>query len=202
MRKEKILIVIQARFGSRRLPGKVLKPLYKGNCIIDILIDRFNRFNCVLAVPKSEVNLFNRFPVPIVSGSEINVLSRIKDVVRQYKPKIVVRVCADNPFIDLFDVYSVISNAEIFGYGNNWNMPEGCRVEAFRAELLDEADLKKDREHVTVTMREKFYKKYKLSMDTERDYKRIKKIFERAGNIRVDMDEVPEYLYGQNPEKD
>ena len=36
-------IIIQARLGSTRLPGKVLKPFHGDKCILDIILDKLHQ---------------------------------------------------------------------------------------------------------------------------------------------------------------
>ena len=38
-----IYFVVQARSGSTRMPNKILKPFYKGNSILDLLIEKLKQ---------------------------------------------------------------------------------------------------------------------------------------------------------------
>ena len=99
-----ILFIIQARMGSGRLPGKVLKPI-GGYTILDMIVKRVrqsafydqSRDNLIVAVSDSKTDdilsahcLSNRYRVH--RGSEQRVLDRFAQVIEQVKPDIAVRL--------------------------------------------------------------------------------------------------------------
>lgn len=104
----KILIVIQARMGSSRLPGKILKPL--GNSVVlDYVVSRCRQVKQVMDVIVATSTLKQDTPVvdwcnenrvTCFRGSEDDVLSRYYECAKPYKPDYVVRVTADCPFVD------------------------------------------------------------------------------------------------------
>ena len=103
--KEKIGVVIQARMQSTRLPGKVLIPFYYNNTIIDIIIENVNNlgYDIVLAIPDNEENdiLASRYEsLKVFRGPEHNVLQRFILAAEMYGLDYIIRICADNPFID------------------------------------------------------------------------------------------------------
>ena len=59
MKKNNIFFLIEARISSTRLPGKVLKKVYKNHCVIDYVIKNIlkagiSKENIILAIPKNK----------------------------------------------------------------------------------------------------------------------------------------------------
>lgn len=101
-------IIIQARTGSTRLPGKILLPFYGEKRIIDIQIEAIRaacpgmrmvlatttcRQDDVLADVAREKN------IDCYRGSENDVLARFIGAAEQFGINRLIRVCSDNPFI-------------------------------------------------------------------------------------------------------
>lgn len=105
-----IIFIIQVRTGSSRLPGKMILPFYQGKTIPEILIERlFNHFPAypiIIATTDSKsdndlVKLLAPYPVQIFRGDENNVVKRFLEAGKNYGVDLFVRVCADNPFLDV-----------------------------------------------------------------------------------------------------
>lgn len=103
-------IIIQARLGSTRLPGKMLLPFYKEHSLAEIVFSKLsvlnNKYKVILATSAKEENnalieLANKYFLHNHRGSEDDVLGRFIDAAERYKLDIVVRVCADNPFLSI-----------------------------------------------------------------------------------------------------
>lgn len=109
MQHQQLGIVIQARTGSTRLPSKMLLPFYDGLTILELLIERLKsafHYPIILATSTETGDdkleqLASKMDVFCVRGSEENVLSRFLLAAEKYKLSHVVRVCADNPFLDM-----------------------------------------------------------------------------------------------------
>ena len=80
----KVLAIVQARIGSSRLRGKVLKKI-KGKEVILILLERLSKArlvnNIIMAIPDTKENdILNKFLIKnnytVFRGSEKNVLQR------------------------------------------------------------------------------------------------------------------------------
>ncbi|WP_423130097.1 cytidylyltransferase domain-containing protein [Gaoshiqia sp. Z1-71] len=113
----KTAIIIQARTGSSRMPEKVILPFFEGRSIIEILIERLLK-NCavpvILATTDSPADdplaeKASAFPIRIFRGSEENVLDRFIQTSEKFGCTRLVRVCADNPFLDAGAVNQLIS---------------------------------------------------------------------------------------------
>lgn len=104
----KTIVIIQARMGSSRLPGKILKPL--GD--VDVLRYDITRCRAIKGVNEVIVatstlkqddaiaNWCEQQQVPYFRGSEEDVLDRYVQCAKQYKPDYVMRVTSDCPFVD------------------------------------------------------------------------------------------------------
>lgn len=102
-------IIIQARTGSTRLPGKVLADFYDGQSILEIIINRCKELDAEWPVivatsaadaDKAIVNLATACGVKTFAGDEQDVLKRFIDAAEQFGARKLIRVCADNPFLD------------------------------------------------------------------------------------------------------
>lgn len=164
----KIVAIIQARMGSSRLPGKVLKKVM-GKTLLEYQLERVRRSTLIdeiiIATSEKEqdnviVELGEKFGVKIYRGSENDVLSRYYEAAVQCKADIVVRLTSDCPLIDSAVIDEVIGlylerSTEI-DYASNTlerTFPRGLDTEVFSIEALQKAHnqalLERDREHVT-----------------------------------------------------
>ncbi|MCL9662766.1 glycosyltransferase family protein [Paenibacillus hunanensis] len=107
----KIIVIIQARMGSTRLPGKVLLPLGSSS-ILNYVVQRCHKINHVeqVIVATSTDERDDRIAewceshqVSYYRGSEDDVLARYYECAVQYDPDYVIRVTSDCPFLD-FDL--------------------------------------------------------------------------------------------------
>lgn len=104
----KIVAIIQARMGSTRLPGKVMKKVL-GKSLIKYQIERVQRSEyideIVIATTTKEKDLpiiqfCNQHSIPYYRGSEENVLSRYYEAAKLFNAYIIVRLTSDCPIID------------------------------------------------------------------------------------------------------
>lgn len=123
-------VIIQARTGSVRLPGKMIMPFWKSKSLLELLLLNFiedaGNVPVVVATTNSEkdnelVAICNRLEVPVYRGDEEDVLSRFIGAAEFYGFKTVIRVCADNPFFDLPSSLKLVkklneSNADYSGF--------------------------------------------------------------------------------------
>lgn len=208
----KQLIIIQARMGSKRLPGKVLMPIYRNKNIVDIILDKFNDEKCVLAIPESDLPDFSYLKnrVEICTGDEENVYSRFVKVIKKHQPEIVVRVCADNPFICpkyVMFASGYLKSYYSYQYVSNWKDVEGTRFEIFKASCLNSKRItESDKEHVTTSIQasartlilpRQYDFEGKFSVDTKRDFflaKSIFYLFNREDVIIADLHRIYRFL--------
>ncbi|MFI5153326.1 MAG: cytidylyltransferase domain-containing protein [Chitinophagales bacterium] len=117
-------IIIQARLASTRLPNKVITPIWNDKSLLDILITRLKKLSfkapMVLATGDQEGNLplesiAHNHGIQFFSGSENDVLMRFVDCAEKYGFSKVLRVCADNPFLDI-QLTDYLLNANVAGH--------------------------------------------------------------------------------------
>lgn len=105
-----VKIIIQARTGSTRLPQKMILPFYENEGIFSLILKRLtsiiDKNNIILATSTNENNdvltdIAKEYGVNYFRGSENDVLQRFIDAANEFNAKKIIRVCADNPFLDL-----------------------------------------------------------------------------------------------------
>jgi len=161
-----ISAIIQARMGSTRLPGKILKEI-DDESMLGHVLDRVLRARCpdqvvVATTDKEEddriVEFCKRESVPYFRGSEEDVLDRFYQACGHYGSNSIVRLTADCPLIDpeVIDEVTRVYQKNDCDYASNTlerTYPDGLDVEVFSREALEVAwrgaDLKSEREHVT-----------------------------------------------------
>ncbi len=101
-------IIIQARTGSTRLPGKILLPFYKDERIIDIQIEGLREacpgVRIVLATTtrgQDDVlaEVARQKGIDCYRGGEDDVLGRFIGAAGHFGIDRIIRVCSDNPFL-------------------------------------------------------------------------------------------------------
>ena len=103
-----IIAIVQARMGSKRLPGKVLLKV-NGKTLIEILMQRLllskKIEKIVLATSKKKENdplveEVKDLGFKVYRGSENDVLDRYFNVAKKFKANVIVRITGDCPLID------------------------------------------------------------------------------------------------------
>ena len=115
----KLGIIIQARLGSTRLPGKILKPFHGDKCILDIILDKLHQAcdaKVIVATSTSKdndalVEHLKRNGELVFRGSENDVLDRFIKAAKRHHIDGIIRICSDNPFIDSDGIKSLIDKA-------------------------------------------------------------------------------------------
>lgn len=101
------IVIIQARMGSTRLPGKILKPL-GDSVVLDYVVTRCKEIHAQdVIVATSTLEQDNEIEqwcrahsISCYRGSEDDVLSRYYECAKRYNPDAVMRVTSDCPFVD------------------------------------------------------------------------------------------------------
>jgi spore coat polysaccharide biosynthesis protein SpsF len=168
----KTVIIIQARMGSSRLPGKVLMPL--GNsCVLDYVVSRCRLISSTVEVVVATSRLIQDdvveewclgSGVSCYRGSEDDVLERFVGASTPFHPDFVMRVTGDCPFVDY-----EFANEVVMAMGNNPSdfviypdhdllLPRGLNVELMSYEALmrmnELGHEPRHREHVTYYAKE------------------------------------------------
>jgi spore coat polysaccharide biosynthesis protein SpsF (cytidylyltransferase family) len=189
MKKENpILCIIQARMGSTRFPGKVLKEV-NGMSLLEYQVRRLrqvkNNIQIVLATSLGKENdaienECKKIGISCFRGSENDVLDRFYQCALMYPEyRVIMRLTADCPLIDprLIDSFIDYFNKGDYDYVGpsidfgNETFPEGvAEIEIFTKDALnrsaEEAIMASEREHLTLYMRNNlFFKKGVVSLE-------------------------------------
>lgn len=167
----RVVAIIQARWGSSRLRGKVLQPIC-GLPALAFMVARVRRSRLtdrvVIATSvepsdDSVAELGHKIGVEVVRGSETDVLGRFALAARYAEASELVRLTGDCPLIDpeVIDAVIALRRAAGVDYAANTmpsTFPDGLDVEVFTREALLNADAHatrpSDREHVTSYLRD------------------------------------------------
>lgn len=213
----KILLIVQARMTSTRLPGKVLLPL-AGEPMLTRLIERLRRVQradgIVIATTTNATDdpiaaLCDTLGVPCHRGSEHDVLSRYADAARLHGADAVVRITSDCPLIDpaLIDQVIAVYAEGDSDYVSNMlppTWPYGMAVEVFSAAALQQAHTEAtqpaEREHVTpfIYWHPERYRlrnvaspvdlsHHRWTVDTPEDYELVRRLFETLHPINPEF---------------
>lgn len=163
-------VIIQARMGSSRLAGKVMKDI-KGKSILEHVIERVRQSEMIDEIIIATTTLerddvieseVRKCGVQVYRGSEDDVLSRYYEAATENGLDTIIRITSDCPLIDphLLDAiiryfndnqFDIVTNAG--AEKTNRTYPRGLDVEVFSFAVLEDAyqnaKEKYQREHVT-----------------------------------------------------
>jgi spore coat polysaccharide biosynthesis protein SpsF len=148
--KPLIAVIVQARMGSTRLPGKVLKKIL-GEPMLWHLVNRVkkSRYVDTLIIAATEdkkddaIEIFaNEYHLGIYRGSEKDIVDRYYNAARKYNADIVVRIWGDCPLIDPEIIDKTIEQFLSYKaeYANNSNPPTfpfGMTIEIYSFNTLE-----------------------------------------------------------------
>ena len=181
----KVVAIVQARMGSKRLPNKVMRPIL-GMPMIEILLNRLSKSNEISQiVVATSTNVKNdvlddhvsKLGFQIFRGSEDDVLQRFADTAKYTDADVIVRITGDCPLVDPMLVDSCVAefrlrNVDYLSNINPPTYPDGLDVEVFTRDALEQCVLRTDsqfdREHVTPHMRSsETFSKYSHSYSSD-----------------------------------
>lgn len=164
-------VIIQARMGSTRLPGKTMMDVVGRPMLAHVL----NRAQLIPRVefvgiattlnPQDDVivRFAENMKVSVVRGSEIDVLDRIYQAAKKWEISVIVRVTPDCPLFDpdlsgrVLEMF--LDSASPLDYVSNVGpptFPDGLDTEVFSFAALEktwkQATLPSEREHITAYM--------------------------------------------------
>ena len=161
----KILAITQARYGSTRLPAKILKEV-NGQTLLEIHLRRILQAKIIdklkIATTDEEgskyiVAVADKVGVEYHKGSVEDVLTRFYDTAASEKPDYVLRFTSDCPLIDPSVIDSVIKFCIDGDYDyastDPQTFPDGLDTEIMKFSAIEkaykEANMTSEREHVT-----------------------------------------------------
>ncbi|NBH15670.1 spore coat protein [Lachnospiraceae bacterium] len=164
----KYLVLIQARCGSSRLPGKIMKDL-SGKTDLQWVIERVQRSRLIdevvviTSIEKQDlqvVKLCAELSVRVFVGSEQDVLDRYYQSAKLLNPEYVIRITADCPLFDwryLDMAIEQLDSVSDYMADLKESFPDGEDIEIIKFSALKkcwkEARLASEREHVTLYIR-------------------------------------------------
>jgi spore coat polysaccharide biosynthesis protein SpsF len=148
--KPLIAAIVQARMGSTRLPGKVLKKI-SGEPMLWHLVNRVKKSRYIDTViiaatedKKDEaIEIFaNEYHLGIYRGSENDIVDRYYNAARKYDADVIVRIWGDCPLIDPEIIDKTIEQFLSYNanYANNSNPPTfpfGMTIEIYSFSTLE-----------------------------------------------------------------
>jgi spore coat polysaccharide biosynthesis protein SpsF (cytidylyltransferase family) len=215
-----VLCIIQARYSSKRLPGKVLKKIL-GTTVLKRVVNQVKKSKkiskIIIATSKHKtdkkiINFCNKNKIHCISGPLNNVFKRFYSIIVQEHCKSFVRISADSPLIDpsLIDRAVTLFNKNRYDIVTNVfprTFPKGFSVEVVNSKLildfLSKTKKKRHQEHLTSF----FYDNYKnfkiknfynkinnsninLSIDSFVDFIRAKSILKFCKNKNYSLDYI------------
>lgn len=156
----KNIAIISARMGSKRFPGKVLKPLWKDKSVLEVLIERLRlskRLDDIVVATTTEpedeqiywicskidINCFCLGNSQEAITSVINASKYIEDILKEEIN--IIDITSDCPFIDPYQVDQMIDYFEKFNYDYLSNcmirsFPRGFDIQIYKSSLLYKID--------------------------------------------------------------
>ena len=218
-------IIIQARLGSTRLPKKMVLPFYENKGILEIILEKIKKnFSDVYPIIVATTNnpldneiekICNMLSVTCFRGNEEDVLQRFIDTAQEYKITKIIRICADNPFIDMGALKQLIQKFEkedldYLSFQTSKGVPSILTHYGFWAEavslssLIKVKSLTKEKlyyEHVTnyiyshpnlfkilfipINYDIEKYENIRMTLDTKEDFLLLKEIYEKLDKIQL-----------------
>ena len=92
-----LAFIVQARVGSTRLPNKILLPFFKGKSILELLISKLKNIEDAKVILATSTNKENDI---------------LEQIARQNGVNNMIRVCSDNPFLELSSIRELVHCAK------------------------------------------------------------------------------------------
>jgi len=215
-----VLCIVQARYSSKRLPGKVLKKIL-GITVLKRVVNQIQKSRkiskIIIATSKHKtdkkiINFCNKNKINFMSGPLNNVFKRFYSIIIHERCKAFVRISADSPLLDpsLIDRAVTVFNKSRYDIVTNVfprTFPKGFSIEVINSRIILDFLLKikkkKHQEHITSFFYDN-YKKFKiknfynkinnsninLSIDSLSDFIKIKNIIRFCKNKNYSLDYI------------
>jgi spore coat polysaccharide biosynthesis protein SpsF len=224
---DRIVGIVQARMGSSRLPGKVLRPL-AGRSVLGRVVraaqDSGVLADLVVATSSDSsddavVAECDRLGVAWHRGPVDNVLTRFVGALDDHPADAVMRFTADCPLLDpeivslVASVYRAVPGLDYASTSIARTLPRGLDVEIIRADALRTVDrLATDHHRVHVTSYAYAHpevfrvlgvtltpdrSQLRLTLDTARDWDLVRAVADHFGDVSVPLAKLADWLDGQ-----
>jgi spore coat polysaccharide biosynthesis protein SpsF len=170
----RVVLIIQARMSSTRLPGKSMMPL-AGKPLVFRMVERLKKCKrideIVIAIPDIPedqvlIELAQELDVSSFKGSLLDVRDRYLKSAKQFNAEYVIRIPADNPIPDANEIDKLIEfhlakNPNGFSSNlaqvNNSGYLDGVGAEIFSTKLLEESIARSSSETVKEHVHRNFF---------------------------------------------
>jgi spore coat polysaccharide biosynthesis protein SpsF len=185
-------IIIQVRYNSTRLRGKILKKINNIE-ILKIMIERIEKLprfkkKIIINISKKNSSKIEKFckknNLKYFIGSDSNVLKRYFDCATKYKVNNIIRIPSDCPLIDPKIIEKGLKLYQNNNYSYVTNLCPATYVDGNDVEIIDYKTLKKikdesktsfDKEHVTTYLRNRLnqfkYKNFQSNKNLSKTYR-------------------------------
>ncbi|MFF5173193.1 cytidylyltransferase domain-containing protein [Micromonospora sp. NPDC000089] len=226
-REHRIVGVVQARMGSSRLPGKVLRPL-AGRSVLGRVV-RAAQDSGVLAdlvvatsteaVDDAVATECERLGVACHRGPVDDVLTRFIGALDGHPADAVMRFTADCPLLDpeiitlVARIYRAVPGLDYASTSIARTLPRGMDVEIIKADALRTLDrIATDHHRVHVTSYAYAHPELfrvlgvtltpdrsalRLTLDTEEDWALVRTVVDHFGDVSVPLAKLADWLDGQ-----
>lgn len=183
-------------------------PFYNEQGVLDIVIKKIKDkypdqlivlVTTIKSVDEELIEIANNNKIEYYRGDELNVLSRFIEVANKFRLKYVVRVCADNPFLDvdhISELIKVIKTSD-FDYVS-YKTTEGIPVIKSHLGLFTEVVRLDALKKIPELTNNKFYFEHVTNFIYENDFNikllELPDCFNNTENIRLTLDTSDDFL--------
>ena len=203
LKKSSFNIFLQARFDSKRLPGKALRHFPEKN-LLNFLIKRLKKniykIPVILLTTKRPIDrklikIAKQNNIPYHAGSH-SVLKRFFEASKKFKSKNIIRICGDNPLTDVKFLEECVrkfdkSNIDHLSTFSKPEVPYGTGCAIFKTSLLEKYKDKKLTSYESETFENIFLK----SKSVKTLYYKSKNKKYNNKNLSFTVDTKKEYLF-------
>ncbi|MBL6722800.1 MAG: glycosyltransferase family protein, partial [Candidatus Margulisbacteria bacterium] len=214
-----IKIIIQARMGSSRLPGKMMMPIIDEKGALELILERITRlelgqsYELIVATTNLEQDEIiyktcEKIGVNCYQGHPTDVLDRYYNAANMgaHQPQVIIRLTGDCPLHDVSVIKQVYddfveNNVDYVSNTNPPTYPDGLDVEVMTYKSLENAHHNAtsaiEREHVTPYIRETKTKFKCLNYSAQHDYSHYRWTLDEPEDFEF-IKKIYEYLYLKN----
>ena len=216
---------VQARMGSTRFPGKTTNKIGEFTLLEWVLLrlkksKLLNKIILTTSTNKENDELIlyaKKLKIDFFRGEEDDVLKRFTKAALKYKPINIVRVCADNPFVDAHEIDKLINffkmNSCDYAF-NHLDKLNSNYADGFGAEITSLENLVRlnrvakdddDREHIfnyvwknqsefiikpLIASKDLSFPKLKFDIDTEEDFNEINDLIKKGVKVETKASDI------------
>lgn len=207
-------VIIQARNSSSRLPGKMTMPFSNTKTILEIilhnLMNNLEQVPIILATTQNDaddsiVETVQKLNVPVYRGEENNVLNRMLSAASTYEIDTIIRVCADNPFLNIKSISELITMhkkkpVDYSSYLVGDNQPAILSHFGFYAEIVKKTALEKVAAKTSDSLFQEHVTNYIYSHPDEFDlfFLKVPSYLYNRNDIRLTVDTIQDFKVAQS----